>query len=571
MHQLPHADPGRADHRSPARLIWWMAREQWQTLLGGMAFGVIWMCSSAVLPAVIGKAIDAGVRGRDGSALVRWALVLFAIGLVGAVAGVMRHRFAVTNWLSAAYRTVQLVARHATHLGATLSRRVATGEVVSIGTNDLVHMGNAMDVSARAAGALVSFVVVAVILLQTSVVLGLVVLLGVPLLLLAVGPMLAPLQRRNAAQRELMGDLANVASDIVSGLRVLRGVGGERVFHDRYRRQSQQVRAAGVRVARLQSVLDALQVLLPGLFVVVVVWLGARFAVEGRITPGELVAFYGYAAFLVLPLRTATEFATKLIKAHVAAGRIVGVLRLEPEIDDPEQPTAPPPADSPLHDALTGLTLRPGRLTALVTEPAADAAEIADRLGRYRPGDVRWGGVALADLPRAEIRRRIVVSDTASTLFAGRLGDQVDIRGRGPTPLAAATEAASAYDVVEALPGEWDAEIAERGRTFSGGQRQRLVLTRVLLVDPEVLVLVEPTSAVDAHTEAAIAARLGALRAGRTTLVTTTSPLVLDRADTVCFVRDGQLLAEGTHAHLLAEVPAYRAVVTREAEEGASR
>ena len=159
-----------------------------------------------------------------------------------------------------------------------------------------------------------SFLLVSVILLQTSVTLGLVVLIGVPALMLLVGPLLAPLQRRSARQRELTGDLSNTANDIVGGLRVLRGIGGEQVFHDRYRRESQTTRRAGVEVAKLQSVLDALQVFLPGVFVVVVVWIGARYAVSGRITAGELVAFYGYAAFLMIPLRTATEYANKFIR-----------------------------------------------------------------------------------------------------------------------------------------------------------------------------------------------------------------------------------------------------------------
>ena len=92
----------------------------------------------------------------------------------------MRHRFAVTNWLTAAYRTVQLTARHAVHLGGTLPARSSTGEVVAIGTSDISHLGQVMDVTARFSGAVVSFVLVAVILLQTSVTLGLVVLLGVP-------------------------------------------------------------------------------------------------------------------------------------------------------------------------------------------------------------------------------------------------------------------------------------------------------------------------------------------------------------------------------------------------------
>ena len=224
---------------------------------------------------------------------------------------------------------------------------MSTGEVVAIGTSDLEHLGNLMDVSARFAGAIVSFVIVAVILLQTSTTLGLVVLIGVPVLTLLVGPLLKPLQVRSTHQRELMGSLSNTASDIVAGLRVLRGIGGEQVFHERYRRESQTTRRAGVEVARLQSVLDALQVFLPGVFVVLVVWIGARYAVQGQITPGELVAFYGYSAFLMIPLRTATEYANKLIRARVAAQRVCRVLALTTDHPDPERPADSPPVGSP--------------------------------------------------------------------------------------------------------------------------------------------------------------------------------------------------------------------------------
>ena len=565
MRRLPLDDPGTADARSPWRFLWWTIKGQWHTIALGMLFGVIWMTCSAVVPAVIGKAIDEGVTARDSGALWRWAGVLFAVGVLQSVSGIIRHRYAVTNWLTAAYRVVQLVTRQATHLGATLAKRVATGEVVAIGTNDLAHIGNAMDVLARAMGALVSFVVVAVILLQTSVTLGLVVLIGVPLLLLLLGPLLRPLQQRNLKQREMMGHLSNIATDIVSGLRVLRGIGGERVFHERYATESQKVRQAGVGVAKLQSVLDALQVFLPGVFVVAVVWLGARFAVQGTITPGELVAFYGYAAFLVMPLRTATEAANKWIRAYVSARRICAVLSLEPEIDEPEQPAAEPPVHSELVDLDSGVRVAPGRLTALVSEPPADAALVADRLGRFVDGDVRWGDVRLVDLPREVIRRRIVVSDSGALLFAGRLLDQLQIRER--TDVDNALRTAATADVLEALPDGLDSVVAEKGRSFSGGQRQRLVLARALAADPEVLILVEPTSAVDAHTEARIADRLVGSRAGRTTVVTTSSPLMLARADVVVFLDGGRVVAEGSHSELLAGCPRYRAVVTREEVE----
>jgi ABC-type multidrug transport system fused ATPase/permease subunit len=424
-----------------------------------------------------------------------------------------------------------------------------------------------MDVTARFAGAVVSFVLVAVILLHTSVALGLLVLVGVPVLMLLVGPLLSPLQVRSARQRALMGDLANTASDIVSGLRVLRGIGGEQVFHDRYRRESQTARRAGVEVARLQSVLDASQVFLPGVFVVLVVWLGARYAVAGRISAGELVAFYGYAAFLMIPLRTATEYADKLIRARVSANRVSRVLALTSDHLDPVSPAPSPPLGAELVDLRSGLRVRPGTLLALVSEQPDESADLADRLGMCAPhvdDEVRLGGVPLSALRREEVRRRIVVSDTGSQLFSGRLGDRLDLTGAGDVARARATT--SSGDIMEALPDGLDTVVAERGRSFSGGQRQRLVLARALALDPEILVLVEPTSAVDAHTEARIAARLGEHRAGRTTVVTSSSPLMLDAVDEVVFIREGRVVATGRHQDLLATDAAYRLVVTRESE-----
>jgi ABC-type multidrug transport system fused ATPase/permease subunit len=344
---------------------------------------------------------------------------------------------------------------------------------------------------------------------------------------------------------------------------VLRGIGGEAVFSRRYAAASQEVRAAGVAAARVQSLLDAAEVALPGLFVVVVTWLGARLALTGAISVGELIAFYGYAAFLLLPVRTVTEAADKFTRALVGARRAVEVLALEPELASGSSAEEPPPG-SALVDGSSGLVVAPGRLTAVVAGVPEEAAAIADRLGRFADGDVRLGGVALADLPLEVVRRRVLVSEHDPRLFTGRLADELDPAGADPAGrVLAAIHTASAGDVLEALPEGLATEVAERGRSFSGGQRQRLVLARALAADPEVLVLVEPTSAVDAHTEARIADRLVAARRGRATVVCTTSPLLLDRADRVALVAGGRVVAEGTHRDLVDTDPRYRAVVTR--------
>ncbi|MEU7867942.1 ABC transporter ATP-binding protein [Dactylosporangium sp. NPDC049140] len=554
MRRLPQAEPGEPDSRSAARYLLWIVRGQRSLIAGGIFFGVLWMVSQALVPAAIGAGVDALAR-RDRAGVLIAGAALLGLGSATAVTGVMRHRFAVSNFLSAGFKTVQVTARQATRLGAALPKRVATGEVVSIGTTDFDHIGYSLDVSARASGALVALVVVTALLLRVSVPLGLVVVLGVPVLVVVVGALLRPLHRRRRHQRDLAGELTGRAGDIVAGLRVLRGVGGEAEFSRRYHVESQRVRFAGVRVAKVESTLEAAQILLPGCFIALVTWLGARFAVTGRITPGELVAFYAYAAFLIGPLRTLTEFAQKLTRGLVAAGRVVAVLRLEPDFQ--EHPDSVPATDGDLDDPDSGLLVARHRLTAVAAVRPEDAEAIAERLARLDPSsNARLHGVPLRGIALADVRRHVLLADNDATLFRGRLRDEV---GAGATLADAA-----ATDIVDALPGGLDAEIAERGRDFSGGQQQRLRLARALALDPPVLVLVEPTSAVDAHTEARIAERLPAARAGRTTVVCTTSPLLLDRADTVAFVgADGRVAATGSHRELLDTCPAYTATVTR--------
>lgn len=569
MRALPVADPGVPDHRSATRYLWWIVRLHRRTVALGIALGVTWMLSQALMPAAVGRAIDAGIAARDGGALIRWAGVLLVLGLTQATAGIMRHRCVVYNWLSAAYRTVQVTVRHAAHLGATLPRRLATGEVVSIGTSDIAQIGNAIDITARGTGAIVAIVTVAVILLRTSVPLGLVIIIGVPLLVMIVTLLIRPLHHRQQAYRESEGRLTTRAADIVTGLRVLRGVGGESTFAARYQAASQDLRAAGVRVARVDSLLEGAQILLPGLFIAGVTWLGARFAVRGEISVGELVACYGYAVFLMVPLRTLTEAAGKLTRGHVAARRVVRLLSLRPELAEPTETVATPdPASSNLYDPPSGVLIRPGRVTAIAAAVPQQMVDIVDRLGRYVEGEVRLDGVRLDQLDRAVVRELILVAENEARLFSGRLRDELTGGvARSAERIRTVLTAASAEDIVDALPDGLDATVAERGAEFSGGQQQRLRLARALLADPSILLLVEPTSAVDAHTEARIAERLTTVRPGRTTVVGTTSPLVLDRVDHVIFIRDGRVTAEGSHRDLLATQPAYRETVIRGEDE----
>lgn len=572
MRNLPYDDPGQPDLRTPGRFLWWIAGQQKRTLALGMVWGVLWMVAQALIPVAVGRGISAGVVAGDDRALLTWSGAVLVLALVQAGAGVLRHRVAVANWLQASFRAAQLIGHHTARTGEALPRTVPTGEVVSTVSNDAMRLGGAYDVSARFAGAIASYVVIAVVLLRISTSLGLIVLIGVPALTAVLGLLVKPLQRRQSEQREQSGKLTTLGADTVAGLRVLRGIGGEQTFVERYVRRSQQVRAAGVRVAGVQATLDAAQVLLPGVFVVLVTWLGARLAVQGRIDVGELVTFYGLAAFLVTPLRTATETLDKLTQAHVAARKIIAVLRISPVIlDRTGHQRAEALPDAALHDPTSGSTVRPGLMTAVVSARPEESAALADRLGRFT--EVPTAPVLLGDeridlLPLAAVRRHVVVNEGDPRLFTGPLREQ--LAGPGDLDdarLLRAIHTAAAHDVLEALPDGLDSEVEERGRSFSGGQRQRLTLARALLTDAPTLVLVEPTSAVDAHTEARIAERLRAHRAGRTTVVMTASPLLLDHVDHVLFLAGGELAAEGSHRELMATNKDYRRTVVRGEDE----
>jgi ABC-type multidrug transport system fused ATPase/permease subunit len=536
----------------------------------GMALGTTWMVSMALTPAAIGKAIDAATVDHDLRGLLLWSGAFLGLAAIGAWSGIMRHRIAVYNWLNAAYKTIQLTVGQATKIGATLPKRIATGEVVSIGNSDVSHIGGALDILLRGSGAVASLIVVAIILLSANLEFGLTVLIGVPVMMSAIGLLIRPLHQRQASYREQQGKLISRAGDIVAGLRVLRGVGGESVFSAGYRRESQRLRTAGVRVGKVDAQLEAAQVLLPGLFLALVTWIGARLTLAGDITVGQLFSFYGYAAFLLVPLRTVVELVDKITRGLVAARRLVRLLKIEPEIADPAEADAlaAPLGPVELHDPESGTTVPPGRFTALVSAKPEDATEIIERLGRYADSDATAGGVPLKRLKTQAVRELILVSDNDARLFSGKLRAELDPwagteRAATDAQIAEALVAASATDIVDALPDGLDAVVAERGREFSGGQQQRLRLTRALLADAPTMLLVEPTSAVDAHTEARIAARLGPYRRGRTTLIASTSPLMLDRADHVLYVEDGKVVAEGTHRSLLLDEPRYRATVTR--------
>ncbi|MGW5350818.1 ABC transporter transmembrane domain-containing protein [Streptomyces sp. NPDC004031] len=586
LRDLPLSDPGVPDVRSGTRFLLWLEIRQWRGQLLATAWGTLHLAAVATFPVPVGLAVQA-VVDHSGRRLAAAGALMLLLGALTALGDTMLHRTAVTNWISVAARVQQLLARKTVELGAVLTRRVAAGEVVAVSTGDVEKIGWFVEALARFTSALLATVGVTVALLVYRPELGGIVAASVPVLALAALPLLPAATRRADAQREKAGKATELASDTVAGLRVLRGIGGEELFLDRYRRASQQVRAAAVHSARMWALISAVQTLLPGLLLVGVAWYGARLALDGQITAGELVTVYGAVGFLLMPLRNFEEIAMAWSFSRPSAKRAARVLALSRNAAAPSGGTPDTGAPAPtgdLCDPLTGLCAPHGLLTAVVCGDPDAAGRLADRLGGHSPSgqdgepSATLGGQPLDALPLAVARAAVLVQDKDPVLLSGTLAELLAVPSSGRVAPDEALAAAQCGDVLESLvqslpeteaePDPMRARITERGRSLSGGQRQRLALARSLVADPGVLVLDEPTSAVDAHTEARIARGLGAVRAGRTTVVLTSSPLVLDRADRVVLLDGGTAVATGRHHDLLRTDPRYRAVVTREPDAG---
>ena len=589
-----------------------------------VALATLAACTSniiqATVPAFLGQALDAGIENGLNARVWGIGALLLVLFVVYAVGDTMLSYFGVTAWMRTAFDVDRLVGRQISATGKDLSRQVSTGEVATIIASDAEYLGKLIEYLPALLGAAASFLVVAVLMLRTSVSLGLIVILGMPLVAAIVTLVIRPLQKRQAVQREAQSAVTTVTTDTVAGLRILRGIGGEDVFARRYRDASQELRRRGVEVASSQATLMTLQVLLPGLFAAIVVWVAARMAVAGSLTPGGLITFYGYTAYLSWPLWVFTSSVQDYTRAVVGARRLSRLLEVAPAAGSLVErlnldPAAAHPVSGDLVDTGSGLRLKEGRMTALVCPDPQVSADLATRLGRFTDAGptVTLAGRPLTTMPLEQVRASVVVSGATAQLFTGTLREALDVRS-GPDPqqagledlLRAETERTTGADVDQQVrPQEREAPgddrlieaigiadagdvltslseglagmITEKGRSLSGGQRQRVALARALLTEAPTLVLIEPTSALDSHTEARVAAQVHRARAGRTTVVVTASPLVLEACDEVVLLdSSGTELLRSTHRELMAmardghaQAADYRAVVSRAMGEDA--
>ncbi|WP_371626711.1 ABC transporter ATP-binding protein/permease [Streptomyces sp. NBC_01116] len=537
----------------------------------GSLLGACHQTGEALVPVLIGLIVDRAVVRPDGGALAIWLLVLAVVYTLlsygfrfGARAGERAAEQAAHHLRLDVLRRVL-----APHGGAEAGR--PPGALVNVATEDARRVGAVNMALTLGIAAVVGVVAGAVLLLRASLPLGLLVLIGAPVLM-ALGHFLArPLQYRSEAEQEQAAHASGVAADLVAGVRVLKGLRAERAAVDRYRATSQASREANVRAARAAALQTGLMLTLTGSFIALVALVGGRLVLSGSIGLGALVSAVGLALFLPGPIGMLAWVGAELAKGRASAARIADVLAAPGETSGgTAEPAAPAPGELRLnglgHAGLEALdlTVRPGEHLGIVVTDPADAAALMHCLARRRDpdrGSVELDGVPLTELAPDALRSALLVAEHDAQLFDGTLLENVTAAapaGADPRP---AMDAAAVDEVASALSGGTDGRIGERGSSLSGGQRQRVALARALAADRRVLVVHDPTTAVDAATEARIAAGIRRARTGRTTVLVTSSPALLAATDRVVLIDGGTITAEAPHEDLVRDHPVYRTAV----------
>ncbi|MYZ06938.1 ATP-binding cassette domain-containing protein [Streptomyces sp. SID2999] len=540
----------------------------------GAGFGCVHQLGEALVPVLIGVVIDQAVAGRDAGRLLLWLAVLAVMYVCLSWSFRLGARSGERAAEEAAHTLRLAVVRRVLDPRGGAEAGLLPGELANVATEDAKRVGAVNMALMSGIWAVAGIAVSAVALLVTSVPLGLIVLLGTPVLLWLGHLLSKPLERRSEAEQDRAAHASGVAADLVSGLRVLKGLGAERAAVERYRRTSRVSLAATLRAARAESWQTGLVLALTGGFIALIALVGGRLALEGSLSLGQLVSAVGLALFLLGPLETFAWVNAELAQGRASAARIAGVLSAAPAVHGGED-AAPEPVRGAL--SLRGvrlggpdgvdLELPAGRLTGIAVTDPAGAEALLRCLGREadpETGSVELDGVPLTRLDPAALRASVLVAAHDAALFGGSLAANVTPGAEtdGPDPLTERVLAAARVDeVARSLPHGTATEVGEGGRSLSGGQRQRVLLARALRAEAPVLVLHDPTTAVDAVTEARIAEGLREIRQGRTTVVVTNSPALLAVTDRVVLLDGGRIGAEGTHEQLVRADATYRTAV----------
>ncbi|MDH6224881.1 MULTISPECIES: ABC transporter ATP-binding protein [Streptomyces] len=542
--------------------------------------------TSLVIPVVLKWMVDGPIADGDTAGVWLGALWVLLLGLAEAVLFGLRRWLVARPLSGVEARMREALYQRLQRLPIAFHDRWASGQLLSRATTDLmtVRMFLAFPLTFLLVNG-VTILAGVVVMLAMDLTLGLLVLIPVVPVILVCTVFEKRFSEASRAAQDQVGDVTTLVEESVLGIRVIKGFGRHRSQARAFRELTHRLRGTELRKARLLGAIMTVIVTLPELAIGACLVLGSVRVADGTLSAGTLVAFLSTALALHWPIVSIGFLLAMSQEAATATARYFEVMDTEPESGPPAAPAPAAgrpgagaavkegglrlegvrfrypdaPADAP--PVLDGVDLhvRPGESLALVGVTGSGKTTLTalvPRLHEITEGRITLDGVDITAMPREELRSRVAVAFEDPILFSATVGENVlmGAAGRDGAEDAGALERAlgvAQAGFVHALPQGVDTQVGEQGLSLSGGQRQRLALARAVVGRPDFLVLDDPLSALDVHTEAAVEAALREVLADTTALIVAHRPSTVLLADRVALLSGGRIAAVGSHHELL--------------------
>ena len=584
-------EPPRAGLDPDREKSWWrrllpIVASHRAVVIAGGVLGLISIVTQVAVPAAARQAIDA-VDAENSSDLTTWAWVLVALGLSRLIFGFQYRRLL----FKLAYRVDtdlrSLVYTQLTRLSFSYFDRTQSGQVISSANSDIRSIQMLLAFGPLAVMSMLIFVLAIVFMLSISVPLTLVTIITLPGVYVLGNRFRAKVFPLSWLTQARMAEVATIVDENVNGIRVVKSFAAERDQIRTLAEAATKLRWSSTNTAITRARYNPFIEALPRLSMALVLLVGGWLAIEGEVSIGTLFAFTAYVLMLQMPFRMIGFLLLQTQRASASAERIYRILDQQPEVTErPEATDLEVPRGlvefrdvSFRYPESTGaesrpvvldgfnLTIEPGESLAIVGRTGAGKSTVARLLARFYDvdaGSVRIDGIDVADVTLASLRHAVGIVMDEPFLFSTSLAENIAYGRPGATrdEVVAAARAANADGFVSALPDGYDTVIGERGYTLSGGQRQRIAIARTLLMNPNVLVLDDATSAIDVKVESEIHEALEHLMAGRTTVIIAHRLSTISLASRVALVVKGKVVATGTHEELLTSEPRYAEILT---------
>ncbi|MYC97437.1 MAG: ABC transporter ATP-binding protein [Caldilineaceae bacterium SB0661_bin_32] len=574
------AAEARQSNSRPEGAIGYAWRKGRGAALRGCSAGMAWEATVVAVPFLAQRAIDRGLVPGDWRQLSIWLTALVASGVLTAVFSYMRHHASAQARSFGSLGLRGRLFRHVLGLDTGFHDRADRGDLLIRMSTDTNAINTLLGFLPTTVAYATGTILTVLLMLQMNLGLGLIGIGFLPVVLLLSAAVKQLYENRTVALREAAAKLTDILHENIFGVRVIRGFGVEPHQWDRFEPANSDIIARAMALVRLNASYTLIGGIFPALAMVALLWWGGRWAISGEVTVGMLLAFSAWMVRLTSHIVGLLDRFSYIMQARASAGRINALLRVEPAIVDPSQPSPLPPSGEGLRfsnvSVRTGerrildnisLEVRAGEVVVLVGKSGSGKSILLSLPPRlYDPGEggVFLDGVDVRDLCLETLRAAVCLASDDAVLFNDTIAANISLGmpEASRAEIERAARLAQAHQFITEMSDGYDSDIGERGLTLSGGQRQRISLARAVLVEPRVLLLDDASSSLDPATDAAIWEGLTGGEQQRTMLVATQRRRVAARADRVVLLDVGRIAAEGTDEQLWSTTPLYREVLS---------